>query len=269
MREVAGPPGAPTVVLLHGLIASGGLNWFQVFEPLGRHFRVIAPDLRGHGRGLRSRRRFRLSDCADDVGALLEELGIDSAIVVGYSLGGPVAQLLWKQHPEKVSGLVMCATGIQFVPGVRERLIFATAMAAAAGTTRVGQSITQLPLGVVRRRVPLAVRARPESFRRWAAAEMRRHDPRLIMEAANAIGTYDARDWIGDVDVPTTLLVTTQDRAIPALQQLKLLLAIPHARVHLIDDGHTVCAKRSFARPVVAACREMADADRTPARSSG
>ena len=74
MREVAGPPGAPDLVLLHGLLAVGGLNWFQVFEPLGQHFRVIAPDLRGHGRGLRSRKRFRLADCADDVAALLDEL---------------------------------------------------------------------------------------------------------------------------------------------------------------------------------------------------
>ena len=203
VREVTGPPGAPTVVLLHGLIASAGLNWFQVFEPLGRHFRVVAPDLRGHGRGLRSWRRFRLADCADDVAALLDVLGIESAIIVGYSMGGPVAQLLWKQHPHKVDGLVMCATGIRFVPGVRERLIFVTAMAAAAGSTRAGQVLTQLPVDFVRSRVPLAVRARPASFRRWAGAELRRHNPRLVMEAANALGNYDARSWINKVDVPT------------------------------------------------------------------
>jgi pimeloyl-ACP methyl ester carboxylesterase len=264
VREVAGPPGAPTVLLLHGLLASGGLNWFQVFEPLGRHFRVIAPDLRGHGRGLRSPRRFRLADCADDVAALLDELGIASAIVAGYSMGGPVAQLLWKQHPEKVDGLVMCATGVQFVPGVRERLVFVTAMTAAASSTRVGQAATQMPLDWVRRRVPLVVRARPSSFRRWAAAEMRRHDVRLVMEAANAVGNYDARSWISEVDVPTSLIVTTQDRAIPALQQLKLLLAIPHARVHQVHDGHTLCAKRTFVSPMLAACTEVAEQIRAP-----
>jgi len=259
VREVVGPPGAPTVVLLHGLLASAGLNWFQVFEPLGRRFRVIAPDLRGHGRGLRSSKRFRLADCADDVAALMDELGVESAIVVGYSMGGPVAQLLWKQHPEKVDGLVLCATGIQFVPGVRERLIFVTAMAAAAGSTRFGQAATQVPVDWVRRRVPLAVRARPESFRRWAAAEMRRHDIRQVMEAANAIGNYNAKSWFHGVDVPTSLIVTTGDRAIPPLQQLKLLMAIPHARVHQVDDGHTVCAKQAFIRPLMDACIEVAE----------
>jgi len=91
VRDVEGPPGAPALILLHGWMASGGLNWYQVFEPASRHFRVIAPDLRGHGRGLRSRRRFRLADCADDVAALMDELHVESAVVAGYSMGGPVA----------------------------------------------------------------------------------------------------------------------------------------------------------------------------------
>ena len=56
-------------LLLHGWIASGGLNWFNAFGPLSERYYVVAPDLRGHGRGLRSRRRFRLADCADDVAA--------------------------------------------------------------------------------------------------------------------------------------------------------------------------------------------------------
>ena len=137
------------------------------------------------------------------------------------------------------------------MPGVRERLIFVTAMAAAAGSTRAGQLLTQLPVDFVQ--APGA-RSRcgpgPTSFRRWAGAEMRRHDPRLVMEAANAVGNYDARSWINKVDVPTTLVVTTNDRAIPPIEQLRLLLAIPHASVHQIDDGHTVCAKRSFAAPI-------------------
>src|SRR4051812_22629674 len=70
VREVAGPPGAPTVVLLHGLSAGADLNWFTTFPALGARFNVLAIDHRGHGRGIRSRRRFRLADCADDVAAL-------------------------------------------------------------------------------------------------------------------------------------------------------------------------------------------------------
>src|SRR3954469_24325137 len=89
VRQVEGPPGAPTLLLLHGWMASGGLNWFRVFDALGEHFNVIAVDMRGHGRGIRNGRRFRLADCADDAAATLDVLGITSVIPVGYSLGGP------------------------------------------------------------------------------------------------------------------------------------------------------------------------------------
>ncbi len=258
VREVPGPPGAPTVILLHGLIASGGLNWFQAFEPLGRHFRVLAVDHRGHGRGLRSLRRFRLADCADDVAALMDELGVASAIAVGYSMGGPIAQLLWRRHPEKVDGLVLCSTSDRFVPGRREQLVFVTAMAALAGSTRLGAALAHLPLSVVQRRIPAGVRSRPDSFRRWARAEMGRHDWRVIAEAAAAIGTYDASDWIGEVDVPTAVLVTTEDKAVAAIEQTRLLVGIPTATFHRIEDGHIVCAQPSFGPALTEAIRDVA-----------
>lgn len=254
VRDVAGPPGAPTVLLLHGLVASGGLNWFQAFEPLSKDFRVVAIDHRGHGRGIRSWRRFRLADCADDAAALLDELGIDHAIAVGYSMGGPIAQLLWHRHPEKVSGLVMCATSNRFVPGVRERLAFVTAVSAIAGSTRVGQLATRIPLAPWQRFVPRAVRARPDSLTRWAGAEMRRHDIRMVAEALAASTNFDSRKWLNPIDVPTTLMITTKDHAVPAHEQLRLQLAIPHAETHLHDEGHTWCAKPSFGRAVHEAC---------------
>ncbi len=72
VREAAGPPGAPTLVLLHGLAATGGLNWRPSLEPLSERFRVVAIDHRGHGRGIPVRGHFRLADCADDVFALAD-----------------------------------------------------------------------------------------------------------------------------------------------------------------------------------------------------
>jgi 3-oxoadipate enol-lactonase len=246
LREVPGPSGAPPVVLIHGWTASGGLNWLTAFGPLASRYRVVAPDLRGHGRGLRSRRRFRLADCADDVAALIEHLDLGPAIAVGYSMGGPVAQLLWKRHPDLVRGLVMCATSYRFVPGVRERLVFGTAMAAAAGTTRAGQVLARAPLAPIAQRLAGEGGARPESLRDWASAEMRRHDPRAVLEAGQAIAAYDASDWIREVDVPTSALVTVRDRAVPAMEQLKLAMAVPDTEVHRIDDGHLACARRSF-----------------------
>jgi pimeloyl-ACP methyl ester carboxylesterase len=262
VREVTGPAGAPTLVLSHGWIASAGLNWFQVFDALGDRFRVIAPDHRGHARGLRARRRFRLADCADDLAALLDVMEVhEPVIAVGYSMGGPISQLLWHRHRDKVAGMVLAATSDSFVSGARERYTFTTAMAAAAGTTRLGMSAAAFASAPLYRFFPNAagvVGARPGTMQRWAGAEMRRHDPRMLLEAGHAIGNYDARSWIGEVNVPTAVLVTAEDKAIRPDDQRRLLSAIDGATEHVVPDGHMLCAKPTFAAPLLAACQDVA-----------
>src|SRR2546423_1505563 len=106
---MAGPAGAPTPLLLHRLVASSYLHRLPAFRVLNERFRIVATDLRGHGRAA-SVRRFRLEDCADDMAAVAEALGVERCIPVGYSLGGPVAQLFWRRHRDLVEGLVLCAT---------------------------------------------------------------------------------------------------------------------------------------------------------------
>ena len=71
---------------------------------------MLAIDHRGHGRGLRSPAPFRLVDCADDAAGLLRTLGAGPVTAVGYSMGGPIASLLARSHPDQISGLVLCAT---------------------------------------------------------------------------------------------------------------------------------------------------------------
>lgn len=258
VRRLPGPTDRPTVLLVHGWLASGGLNWFQTFEHLRGEYAVVAPDMRGHGRGIRTRKRFRLADCADDLAALVEHLGCGPVIVVGYSMGGPIAQLLWRRHPHTVAGLVFIATSSSFVPGMRERFIFATAMAAAAGGTRMGQEVTRLPIRAIRDRIPTDARGRPASMSRWAAAEMQRHNMRTVLEAGQAIGNYNARRWVGKIDVPAACVITTKDLAIRPSEQGRLAFAIPGATIHRVEDGHTACARPGFGIPVRAAIDDVA-----------
>ena len=239
VREIAGPPGAPTLVLLHGFMASGGLNWFRTFDALSREFHVVAPDLRGHARGIRSRRHVRLADCADDIAALVDTLGRGPVIAAGYSMGGPVAQLLWHRHPAKVSGLVLCATAPQFVVGSRP---FSDAyLASVAALARATGQLAAVPAAganVLRR-----VRAnRPAGFLEWAADEMRRHDVRMLTEAARSISRYDARAWISEIDVPTAVIRTNRDRLVDPAVQTELAVQIPRSRLIDHDGGHISCA---------------------------
>jgi 3-oxoadipate enol-lactonase len=256
VREVEGPPGAPTLLLLHGWMASAGLNWFSAFDTLSKHFNVIAPDLRGHARGLRARRVFRLADCADDCAETLLQLDRGPVIAVGYSMGGPVAQLFWKRHRDLCDGLVLCATSPGFVPATRDRIVFTSMMAAAAASTRMGGWALQVP-GVPR--LAFNIHRAPGTMPEWAAAEFRRHDWRMIVEAGHSLGTFHSGRWVNEIDVPTSVVVTANDRAVSPYLQRNMAASIPSASMFDVADGHVACMKRSFATTLVRACGDVAE----------
>ncbi len=254
MRELAGPPGSATVLLLHGWTATADLNWFPSYFPLARRFRVVAIDQRGHGRGVRSQRRFRLSDCADDAAALVDVLGIERAIAVGYSMGGPVAQLLWQRHRDAVAGLVLCATSRDFRGYPRERMWFSL----LPGLT-VAARVT--PPGVRRALADRVIGSRLNGpLGEWATSELRLNDPLALAEAGTAITRFSSRDWIGGVDVPTAVVVTERDSVVPPERQLRLAECIPGATVHRVAGDHGVCsvAPRRFVPVLLQACSSVA-----------
>jgi 3-oxoadipate enol-lactonase len=259
VREAAGPPGAQTLLLLHGLGANADLNWFTCFGALGREFRVLAIDQRGHGRGIRSGARFHFSDCADDAVALADALGVDRFIVVGYSMGGPVAQLIWRRHPDRVAGLVLCATSRDFSGTPRERMTFAFLPGLS---TAIRVAPPRLRRGLMNNAI--AGRLGESPLARWAAYELGRNDPAAMMAAAAALGRFSSREWIGEVDVPAAVVLTMRDSLVPPHRQRKLAAAIPRATVHPVDADHGACAAAPhlFVPALLDACRSVAA--RTP-----
>ena len=232
VRQVEGPPGAPVLVLLHGWTATADLNWFTTYHPLGRQYRVIAIDHRGHGRGIRSKKPFRLEDCADDAVAVCDVLGIARFIPVGYSMGGPVAQLIWRQHPERVTGLVLCATSGYFVTSREERMSFLglSGLAAVARLT---------PLQARRwLTAQLYLQRKTEQWEPWAVQEASMHDWRTVLEAGKAIGSFSSRPWLAEVDVPTSVVITMRDRVVPVRRQVRLFESIKGAEAFRVDGDH-------------------------------
>lgn len=257
VRHAPGPEGAPTVLLSHGWLASSALNWYRCFEPLAEHFNVLAIDHRGHGRGIRSTRRFRLADCAGDAAAVIEQTGAGPVIAVGYSMGGPITQLLWRDHPDLVSGMVLIATGAEFLPGNRHRYAASALLLAAAGT-RVGAAATWVPSRVARAILgPRGQRERPSELIEWGRQEMAKHSGRVMLEAAHAIANYSAKHWIGGVDVPTSVIVTEEDSAVSPEAQLRMAMAIPGAHINRIPSGHVSCIDPDFGRKVTDACVDV------------
>lgn len=262
VREIPGPPGAPTALLLHGWGATARMNWGPCFEPLSRSFRVLAIDHRGHGRGLPTR-RFDLAECADDAMAIARARGCDSVIAVGWSMGGPIASLAWRRHGLRVAGLVLCATGRHFVP----RTVARAAVPAMRSLAIVAPSMSVA--GLVGRSV---ARTRDSNLRARYRREYSRHDPRALAGAFDALSRFSSHDWVGDIDVPTACIVTKRDGLVPPSRQRRLAASIRDAEVFEVDGDHSVCtsAPERFVPTLVEACRSVAErgaAERGPSRT--
>jgi 3-oxoadipate enol-lactonase len=254
IREVHGPEGAPTLVLLHGLAATGRLNWFAALRALSGRFRVIVVDHRGHGRGIRTH-HFRLADCADDAVAVADHLGIGSLIAVGYSMGGPIAKLCWSRHRDRVRGLVLCATANHFMrPQAR----------GVASAVFPGMIVTArlMPRFFRDRIIDGMTRGLPEGERRdRVRREMEHTDPATVMQATRALIRFSSHDWAAGIDVPTAVVITTEDQLVPPSRQYRLAASIPGAKIFEVAGDHLACVRAAsrFVPALLAAC-EYVDA---------
>lgn len=264
VRRVNGPRGAPTLALLHGLAATGRLNWFTSLRALSEHFNLLVVDHRGHGRGIRTR-HFRLADCADDAVAVADVLGLESLIAVGYSMGGPIAKLAWSRHPDRVKGLVLCATANHFMrPEVRgvasavfPGMVVAARMVPAFFRDQIIDRMLQdIPAGEGRERV---------------RREMSGSDPATILQATRAVLRFSSHDWASNIDVPTAVVVTTRDGLVPPSRQYKLARSIRNSRIFEVEGDHFACVRAvdRFVPMLVRACRYVEEeVGRDSARSS-
>jgi pimeloyl-ACP methyl ester carboxylesterase len=255
VREAAGPPGGPTILLLHGWTVSADLNWFRVYDSLARLGHVLAIDHRGHGRGMRSDEPFSLEACADDAAALLTHLGLGPAVMCGFSMGGPISMLVWHRHPEVVAGLVLEATALEWKDSRWERTVWRT-MAVVEFLLRLGPS-----RGLIERSLREAIETSPDlaPHRGWLKGELRRGDAGDIADAGRALGQYDARPFAGSVDVPAAVVVTTKDRLVRPRKQRELAAAIPGSLVFelLGDHDAALVEATEFERVTVAAVRAV------------
>jgi 3-oxoadipate enol-lactonase len=232
VRDTGGD--GPPVLLLHGWMFPSDLNWFRTYKPLAdAGYRVLALDHRGHGRGLRAAEPFTLAGCAADAAALVRELGCGPVIAVGYSMGGPVASLMARDHPDSVAALVLCATAREW-KDPRMRALWG------------GMGVLRLVLGAFPHqswRWGLRRAGFPDSpITSWVAAELSRGSARDLAEAGRELGRFDSRTWIKQIRVPSAVVVTTRDSAVPPRKQYELAesLGAPTFEIDCDHSGVTV-----------------------------
>lgn len=226
----------PPLVLINGL-GFGRWGWFKQIPAFSRHFRTITFDVRGE-RALKN----GVVDLADDVVALMEQLRIRKAHVLGTSLGGFVAQELALRRPDLVDRLVLVCTSYG---GHGPETMSPRALADMIGWG----SLT--PEGTVRRGLETATsdiyRAeRPDEFEqiiRWRLADS--PSANAYYEQARAGARFDLSGDVEHITSPTLVIHGAEDRYIPPANAAALAGAIPGAKLRVLDAaGHLVFIER-------------------------
>lgn len=239
-----GDPARPTVMLLHGWMVTSDLNWHGAYAALVQAgYRVLAIDHRGHGRGLRAMAPFRLADCAADAAEVLSELGLAPAVVVGYSMGGVIAQLMARDHAEVMSGLVLSGTCQHFQDPETRRIWKWMGV--------VGVSLGLAPRQFYRASFRNA-KIRLDERTAWWLSELMRHEARDVAEAGRELGRFDSRPWLSSLtQIPTAMVLTSRDQMVAPAKQRELAQASGATVFEVAIDHLDVTARTDVYNPAL------------------
>ncbi len=221
----------PDLILIHGLNGSSLAEWYKLTERLAGRFTVTLVDHRNHGLSSRNSDRFEIEDVADDVAAVMTEVGIGAADVVGYSMGGVVAQALAGRHPYRVRHLVLIATMSWHPTAMRRARQIGTLM------TRAWERVTGFGTPEVRALYLVLTGAVDRRHGRWMWEENQRRDPDAGAATTFALLRFDSRPWLARISAPALVLIPTNDWLVPPAWQYELAALLPKVEVIEIPDG--------------------------------
>jgi len=256
----------PTLVLLHGLSATHH-NWEHTITAFADRFRVVAPDLPGHGRSAKPDAPYSMDFYAGVIRSLGRELGIREAVVVGNSLGGQIAVELALDYPSWTRALVLAAPAGRFSLPLRT-------ISGAVGAAAVPRLLRwMLPFSLERcfhdpsgpglemRQRLLAERLEHEDYPDFARAVAR------SVAGALAAGNQP----LAELTQPTLLVWGQNDRLVALSGSRRLMRELPQARLAVLQRcGHLPMLEQpeEFNRILDAFLRSVDSAPLAPARRS-
>lgn len=226
-----GRPGGPPVVMIQGLGADKHL-WDLQRLALAPRYRTIALDNRGAGRSDKPFGDYSLTQMAHDVVAVLDDAGVDTAHVVGASMGGVIAQLVYFHHPERVRSLTLACTACRHTPWRRELLSGWAKIAQEQGMSAMTAQAARWVIG-------------PRSFRRitpaigWMGPLALARPPHAFAGQVAAILAADDTfaGQLSEIDVPALVMVGNQDILTPRGDAEELAELIPTAELVVISGA--------------------------------
>ncbi|MBW4539698.1 MAG: alpha/beta hydrolase [Myxacorys chilensis ATA2-1-KO14] len=225
------------VVLIHGLSMDSS-TWFNQVSALSQKYQVIVFDNRGVGQTDAPHETYSTEMMANDVAALLKFLNVDNAHILGFSMGGMIAQTLTLKYPELVKSLLLTATAAQF-PARAKHLV-------------------QIWLRMLNENVSLETSVR-DSFLWVYTNEFFEHDetvtasvnlalnhphplsPQGFAGQVAALMQHDTRSGINQISVPTLVLIGRDEIFIPLEFSEELAAKIPKAELVILERGGHNC----------------------------
>lgn len=240
------------LVLVHGVTLTSEV-WAPQFNGLTDHFRVIAIDVRGHGRSVAGSEGYGRDQAAQDLVTLLTELDLHNAVVVGHSMGGMILGQFCTNHPEvlrdHVAGLVFMDTAVsQLVPPVLGPLAGRIG-ALVTARQEAGKKVPTMTSGPEERNW-LAVRLAFGSHAPSTAVDQVRDmvaafPPEASIPSWVDLLGHDATEGLGRVTTPTMVLVGSRDLLTPVYAARRIAAAMPHAEMHVLAGaGHQLMQER-------------------------
>jgi len=233
-EDGSGPP----VVLLHGLGADHTM-WNGVIPLLSGRFRVLAPDLRGHGRSpAPTTARYGFEDLAGDLLAFLDAKGVPSAHLVGLSAGAMLALKLGLDRPERVRSVTLVG-GAVYTDG------HTRAVGERWGETYAREGPDALAIRLLKDLYyPDWIEAHMEIADRLRE-EVPRHDYRAAIQWARETAKFDERARVATLRPPALVIQAMDDQVIDAAHGRILRQSIPGCRIRIFaQTGHMVPVER-------------------------
>lgn len=224
---------APAVVLIHGL-GGDAKFWTREQAVLARQFRVLAVDLRGSGLSSGSSSPFTVEDLADDVIDVLDQAGIASAHVVGFSMGGVVAQAMALAAPARVSSLVLAAT---FASVNAQARLFLLAL---GELYRSGATATQMYHLIM----PWLFSCRflsdeqAQPYLTYVDDPSDHQTPQDWLRLLDALLGYRGESSLARIRMPTLVIGGDEDRLAPPGDSHTLVDGIEQAELAIVTGGH-------------------------------
>lgn len=236
------------ILLIHGAWASH--EWWRMQIPeFSKMYKVIAMDVRGHGKSARLDKPTTVQKLAQDVDKVLNALGISELVLIGWSMGGMISTQYYFDHPERVKGLVLISSRLHKRPKMlleaylrifREMFSLFMDFADFEGFESLKYK-DQVSKEVQKMFSP---NTDPEVVK-WAVEDLTKNRRRDYLTIVRTLARYDASDKLHMIKIPMLIIVGDRDERTPPEFARKIHEKVPHSKLVIVEGhGHYVLLER-------------------------